>query len=386
MKRILTIGAYERDNFGDLLFFLLLKEVFNKDYVVPSSIIFSDMTEILGEIVYPYNTLLKEFEWDIIIVVGGEIGGVDIHSALNMSLSDKEYQILEETGENIDNCYDYLTGFKSNRTAYLPDLDEYSKNTNSFLVINSIGLSSLKSMNGTIIYNEFNRILKKAKFLSVRDNSSFEYLNSLNIENKLCPDIVHIIKKVMDKKVNNQLLLQNIDDDYILFQCNMNYIQSNTLNSIVDNIQKLIVKYNKKIYLFAAGIARNHDSIELYEQIICKIDEVFKTKVIIIYERNPLCLVKYIKYSKMWIGTSLHGRIIAITYAIPRISLENKKVAQYASLWDKELPYDVSLNQLINSCEIAFSFHSSALNAISISLENEAYRNLNNYIEVLNEK
>lgn len=383
MRKILTIGAYERDNFGDLLFFLILEEIFKYDYVVPSSIIFSDMTELMGHIVYPYDNLLRETEWDLIIVVGGEIGGVDVHSALNMSLTDHEYEVLEKAEQKIINfCYEYLTGFNKNRIAYLPNLKCYSKNTNSTLIINSVGISSLSLIEDSENYKESFDILRQANFLSVRDNLSSEYLNSLNIRNILCPDIVHCIKKLLDYKIEEKILLQDIDSEYILFQCNQYYILDNSLDFIVKNIEQLIEKYNKKVYLFAAGIARHHDSIELYEQIIDKIDDSFKTRILIIYERNPLSLVKYIKYSQMWIGTSLHGRIVATAYSVPRISLENKKVAQYANLWDNEFPYNISLNELINSCEIAFNVDTTKLNEIALLLENKTHENLKNNLEV----
>lgn len=387
MRKILTIGAYERDNFGDLLFFLILEEIFKDDYIVPSSIIFSDMTELMGHIVYPYHNLLKENKWDLIIVVGGEIGGVDIHSALNMSLNNHEYEILEKTEQKIINfCYKYLTGFNKNRIAYLPNLKLYSKNTNSILIINSVGISNLSVMKDSENYTESFDILKQAKFLSVRDSLSSEYLNLLNIQNILCPDSVHSIKKLLDYKIEEKILLDDINCEYILFQCNQYYILENSLDFVVKSIEELILIYNKKIYLFAAGIARHHDSIELYKQIIDKIDDSLKTKILIIYDRNPLSLVKYIKYSKMWIGTSLHGRIVASAYSVPRISLENKKVAQYTRLWDNKLPYNVSLNELINSCEIAFNVDTTKLNEIALLLENKAYENLRNNLEVSNGK
>lgn len=377
MRKILVIGAYERDNFGDLLFFLILKEFFKEEYVVPSSIIFSDMLYLMDEIVYPYDTLLKEYEWDLIIVAGGEIGGVDLHSALNMSLSTNEYELIEKTNHEIINfCYEYLTGFKVNRVAYLPDLKIYSKNRNCPLFINSVGISRLKLMENSLNYKESFEILQNACFLSVRDNISFEYLNSVNIDSILIPDIVHSIKKVMDHIIEEKILFNDINCEYILFQCSQNYIEENSLDIVIQTLEQLIKKYNKKIYLFAAGTARHHDSFELYEEIVNRIDDVYKSKILIIYERNPLSLVKYIKYSKMWIGTSLHGRIIAITYSIPRVSLENNKVAKYSSLWDNEFPYNVKLKDLVNLSEIGFNIDIKKLNETALYLENKVYKNL----------
>lgn len=382
MKKILTIGAYERDNFGDLLFFFIVKEFFKQDHVVPASIIYSNMFELMGEIVYPYHLLLTEFEWDMVIVVGGEIGGVDIHSALNMSLTDNEYEILDKTDPGLQTiCYDFFTGSNQNRSAYVPDLTLYTKNIKTPLLINSVGISALKSIHDTVIQKEFIEILKQTKYLSVRDNSSFQYLNSFDIQNVLSPDIVHTIKQLINDQIDNQILEKTIEDNYILFQCNQYFILENSIESIVLSIKVLAEKYNKKIYLFAAGIARHHDSIRLYEEIALKANEGFNSPFVsVIYERHPFSLAKYIKYSSIWIGTSLHGRIIAISYSVPRVSLTNEKVAEYVKQWDSELPYNIGLNDLLHSCDIAFNFDISKLDSMASSLELQAFQNFKNNI------
>ncbi len=46
------------------------------------------------------------------------------------------------------------------------------------------------------------------------------------------------------------------------------------------------------------------------------------------------------------IGTSLHVRILACAYGIPRVSLSRTKPTIYARTWDPEMPYDVSLDGL----------------------------------------
>jgi len=387
MKKILTIGAYERDNFGDLLFFFIVKEFFKGHDVVPASMIYSDMTDLMGEVIYPYHILLTQFEWDMIIVVGGEIGGIDIHTALNMSLTDGEYEILEKANQELQStCYDFFTGSSLNRSAYLPNLTFYIKNKNTPLIVNSVGVSALKSMQNTTLQKEFLDILEKTSYLSVRDNSSFEYLTSLNIPNLLSPDIVHTIKKLLDNQVENQLLEQNISDNYILLHCNQYFILENSVDSTIASIKELIKKYNKKIYLFPAGIARHHDSIELYEQIASRVNQELDTTLIsVIYERNPFSLAKYIKHSCMWIGTSLHGRIIATSYSIPRVSLSNSKVAEYSMQWDNELPYNIELDDLITSCELGFTIEKSKLDAIATFLETKAYQNFKNNVGLQNE-
>jgi hypothetical protein len=155
----------------------------------------------------------------------------------------------------------------------------------------------------------------------------------------------------------------------------------NTIESVVLSLKQLIEKYNKRIYLFAAGIARHHDSIQLYEQVVSMLNKEFNTSYVsVIYERNPFILTKYIKHASIWIGTSLHGRIIAIAYSVPRVSLTNGKVAGYVSEWDNGLPYNIGLKDLLDSCDIALNFEISKLDSIASSLESKAFENFNNNI------
>lgn len=382
MKKILTIGAYERDNFGDLLFYFTVKEFFKQHHVVPASIIYSDMSDLMGEIVYPYHVLLNDFKWDMVIVVGGEIGGVDMRAALNMSLSDYECEVLEMAGNELQKpCHDFLTGSDVHRPAYLPDLTVYKKNQETPLIVNSVGLNSIQLLNNQELKEKFIDILKKTQYLSVRDHNSFDYLNSINISSVLSPDIVHTIRRLMDDRVDKQVLERATVDDYILFQCNQSFIVENSVDFLVSSLIKLIEKYNKKIYFFAAGVARQHDSVHLYEQIASALNkQVSNPCVSVIYERNAFSLAKYIKYASLWIGTSLHGRIIAISYSIPRVSLTNKKVAEYAKYWDKDLPYNIGLNDLLDASDVALNFEIEKLDAIASFLELEAYQNLSNNI------
>ncbi len=54
-------------------------------------------------------------------------------------------------------------------------------------------------------------------------------------------------------------------------------IESSLNNKLAEKLSSTLIYWT---YFFAAGIARHHDSIELYKQIIDKIDDSFKKIVI----------------------------------------------------------------------------------------------------------
>ncbi len=43
-----------------------------------------------------------------------------------------------------------------------------------------------------------------------------------------------------------------------------------------------------------------------------------------------------------WLGSSLHGRIVASAYGVPRVSIAKRKLDEYAQTWDPDMPWGVS--------------------------------------------
>ena len=87
-RRILLVGAYERDNFGDILFGLLTRDRLRArgHTVILSSMVFSDTRRIFGEFVHAYDTLLQAYSWDAVWVVGGEVGSATVEEATRLTL------------------------------------------------------------------------------------------------------------------------------------------------------------------------------------------------------------------------------------------------------------------------------------------------------------
>jgi len=67
---VLAVGAFERDNLGDILFYFLIRKLFEKHHVRPAGAIYGDMRSYFGEVVLPYNHLLTIHTWDVVVVVG----------------------------------------------------------------------------------------------------------------------------------------------------------------------------------------------------------------------------------------------------------------------------------------------------------------------------
>lgn len=373
MRNILAIGAYERDNFGDELFLLLLRKWLSDDNIVAGSLINADMTSIYGETIVGYDVLLRAKRWDAVWVVGGEVGGVDIPFGLSMS--------LPETINNIAYSRDagVLMGAPNQEAAaYIPELKHYPLNSNVALVVNSVGLSNAKNVNSPPVRSML-RSLRRTVSVTVRDEKSFAYCTQHGIKAVLAPDIVHTIslKYNLKKSVKNKR-------KKIIFQANQYTVNAWGVEGIAAALVEIAERYDSEVILFVAGLANGHDSIKLYKNI----QSVMKKrnsaiKVEITDQRDPVRLAGIIANARLWIGTSLHGRIIAAAYEVARVSIENEKTGHYAQYWDSTFPYNVGLAELKTSVEEALSVNPASLKAIAASLTNQAEESMRRAINKL---
>src|SRR5215218_1336037 len=93
-RRVLLVGAYERDNFGDLLFLLVTER-----YLVAAAPFSADMRALLGRHIPAYGPLLRDEAFDAIWTVGGQVGRVDLLRAYRMSASPEAWAAFEAAPE-----------------------------------------------------------------------------------------------------------------------------------------------------------------------------------------------------------------------------------------------------------------------------------------------
>lgn len=198
---VLLIGAYERDNFGDALFYYLTSKVL-LSYgisVVASSLIYTRNTQIQDLTIFPYDNLLNEYEWDAVWVVGGEVGGPDVSAALSMSLTEEEYGKYSKLNLSMRRAARSFLGAPDSDKylAYVPDLSRYSRNKRAELVINSAGLSAPGGFSNESLEEHSLGIYRQAHTLSVRDESSLQLLKDTGRNDaRISPDLVHALPLV----------------------------------------------------------------------------------------------------------------------------------------------------------------------------------------------
>lgn len=347
----MLVGAYERDNFGDLLFLMMTERYLPNDNVTAAAPLPGDMSGVFGRYIPAYGPLLKTRCYDTVWTVGGEIGSVSLGAAFSYSLSPQMQAVY--AGCNAAGRSAIRHSLSSNidtDLAYMPTLRDFALNHGARQVLNSVGISAVNRLK----QEERTRVIGKisaADHISVRDQASSKLLTDEGIEHVLGPDMVHSIGIVLPAD-------DVASEPYFCFHGAAKYVASAGVDAIAAQLVAIAKHTGWGIHLFVAGLAPGHDSLVAYEAIRAACLELMPTATVTISQsRHPLDLVASIRRSQGWIGTSLHGRIIAASYGLPRVSLSKnwqisdttEKTAVYAETWDDSMPFAVKMEQIASA-------------------------------------
>lgn len=329
------------------------------------------MRRLIGTLVFPYSQQLQHYRWDAVVVGGGELGGVSLEIALRNCLSPSQEAQFHTLRSQRRAC-EFLASTEETEVAYIPAVHDYTQNRETPIYFNSMGLGRLAELPSDLgIVSETMRRLQEARGITVREKISQSYAAAVGLDSLLTPDSVHCVKHFLDDEVS--AVTEPPDDGYLVFQINEELLTGYGVETVAESLLKLSKSLKLNVKLMAAGVANYHDSFDQYRSIV----DYFAyngsaERVSIIYERAPLQLVALIKHASLWLGSSLHGRVVAIAYGVPRVSLPNKKVRNYATLWDPEFPIDTLWEDWEDACRLACAVPLSQRLELAAALQSQS--------------
>jgi len=366
--RVLLVGAYERDNFGDLLFLLVTERYLDGAEVVAAAPFSADMRPLLDRHVPAYGPLLRDETFDAIWTVGGQVGRVDLVRAYKMSAGPEAWAAFAAAPEAEQAAIlRAATGGEPPLSPYIPLPAAYPRNAGAVTVLNSVGIAGARGREAVLA------ALRGATAISVRDDSSSALLTELGIGHRLLPDAVHALSRQYPAARDG-----GADTAIVQISCaRLRMLGHAQVGRAIARSPQL---RDRPVRLLLAGTATGHDAVEDYERVARAARGV---DIAIVPERRPLALVEYIRGARVVVGTSLHVRIVAAAYGVPRVSLSKPKPTRYARLWDPDMPFDIVLDQLDDAVAAAVAHaRTAAAAAHAERLSRAAHENLERLAEL----
>ena len=306
---IAHFGAFDIDSFGDSLFAEIFRNEISKRIDINNITLFSVVERVKSYNnnghVYSYDQfeeIHKKIVFDAVVIGGGEM----LH-----------FKPITFKGKNDDKKLVYPPGY-----LWSIPIQKAIKN-NIPILFNGVGVPYSFNENQHKILEKY---LPNISYMSVRDKYSKDRIceNIVNKESVQCvPDSIFLIDKYYDnnkllevkKELSNRVDF-NFSKPYIVFQYGTSY----KLEEIVHQIDK--IKQNYKYDIVLLPINYCHEDFVVSE----KIKEQLQGEVILINEKlNPNDIIAIIANAYMFIGTSLHGNLVASVYGVKSIALDMYK-------------------------------------------------------------
>jgi len=338
--RVLTVGAYERDNFGDLLFLLVTERYLAGSEVVAAAPFAADMTPLLDRPVVALGEALTNRDFDVIWTVGGQVGGTSPESALRMSKSPAEYGRYRAAPPSEQRAL-IRQAFHGAQlvSPYIPAPGSFPRNASAVSVLNSVGLIGAKGL-PPHIREEVVEVLRSTDVVSVRDRESSDFLHHIGVKHSLMPDVVHALSVLEPYEPDPH-------SDIAVVQFSTRLLERVGHDRLAHKLVQSPHLAGMRIQLLMAGTAPKHDSVEDLERVAGRVHRLDPGRAVeVLTDRRPLDIVRQIRQARIVIGTSLHVRIVAAAYGVPRVTMRRVKPTRYAAHWDELMPYDVRIDDL----------------------------------------
>ncbi|MBR2725707.1 polysaccharide pyruvyl transferase family protein [Candidatus Saccharibacteria bacterium] len=305
---IIQVGSFDVENFGDLLFPIVLEHELGKRLPLDHLYLFSPNG---GEMpfyhrhVYPASDLddfCQNHSIDGVIIGGGDTIRLDetvmpaYGTAFFPALSFWQYPIL------IADKYRTPSVFNSPGVPF--DLADY-QNINYQNIVNST--------------------IRMCSYLSVRDACARENLIDSNSPDvHVVMDSVALINNIYSKKSLEPKFLElkkkhHLESSFIVIQLSRIYIDKlDFLNRLVKIVEIINKKHNLQVVFSPIGYI--HKDLDTLHELHSKVS----SKNIIIEEKmSPETMLSLFYHSQGFIGTSLHGLITSTAYHVPILALHD---------------------------------------------------------------
>jgi len=394
MNDIILYGAFDRHNYGDLLFPLIMERVINELHpekkVLIAGLIKSDLSRYGAKETITIKKALKMSKADAtLILAGGDVVACDWQSAFGYLLPKSFFPIYDRIA-----CYyfpqltQHITSRLIGLTSKLPfNLSRGDIGASRKVIYNAVGATEVSNVVNEQDIALLGGLMNETNSVSVRDQFSQAQLERIGCSSsKLAPDSAtimssyisideleqkssHVTKSIIEKYING----------YIVFQISQGHVKGKE-ESFAKALSETSRYFNLPILFIAIGNAAGHNDTTGVHKVTSLLAKGTPYKTYL--DGNVFDLMNIIRNASCYCGSSLHGLITSMSYGVPRVALLPKlrKQINYMDTWDlPHMPRGVVPEGLLASVNIAMATPSNDLKALACKLTNDymdSFRNM----------
>lgn len=336
--KIRAFAASDRNNYGDLLFPMVIKKYIEKN---SKDLTFSNYGVIRSDLSYfgalptssfsELNIDIKaDNEESIIVIAGGEVlsgAWLNINRFISryynfiyhnryLNYFFRKTKILETVN----------LIFKSSSVPFVLDGKNFNKTKIVYNSVGALGVSRLLKQGQYVEY------FKNIDNLSVRDNHSQSQFTKAGITSKLVPDSALLMSDLFStelESVSNECKAIG-EGNYIFLQLG-NKKGPDDIDSFVKNVKLFADRHQLGIVLCPIGLALDHSD----DILLKNIHETYPDIFTYYYPENLFEIMYLLKNSKLYLGTSLHGFVTSQSFNVPFYIFPQKikKLKFYLDTW-----------------------------------------------------
>ena len=186
--------------------------------------------------------------------------------------------------------------------------------------------------------------LRESDGLAVRDRATQAALAAAGIRAELSPDPAVLTAELFGPRIAHHLdtgetaeVCERFPQGYIAIQFAAEFGDDITLALLADQIDRIAVDTGLGLVLFRAGAAPWHDDLGVYRRLT---DRLQQRQVWLFESLNIWDLCALLSRARLYLGSSLHGRIVASAFGVPGVNLalpgvtgSFSKQAAYLATW-----------------------------------------------------
>lgn len=398
MNDIILYGAFDRHNYGDLLFPLIMERVIKQQFpdkkVVIAGLIDSDLSEFGAPKTIAIKKALKDSKPDAtLILAGGDVVACDWQSAYGYLLPTFIFPFYERIA-----CYyfpkitDFLISRLAGLTSELPfNLNRDDVGFSRKIIYNSVGATGVSNVTETNKMLSLSKVMNDANYVSVRDVFSQDQLKRISCKSSvIAPDSATVMSSYISVEELEQRsshttknLLEKYVGGYIVFQISQAHVRGKE-ESFAKALSEISSKLKLPIVFIAIGNAAGHNDTAGINKVTSMLADNVDYDTYL--EGNIFDLMNIIRNASCYCGTSLHGLITSMSFGVPRVALlpTLRKQINYMKTWDlPHMPKGITPEELTSAVDLAMATSNEDLQALGKKLTDvymENFHRLSNQI------